>query len=163
SGRRRTPQAILILSTTAVLPLISQRHYPLFVLALVVLAGEHIADVWNHWRPPMAQSSGGRSSIAFVSLVLSVVFAGASLPRFASIRVEPFYFAFPARAVALLRQSGVRGNMAVPFDWGEYILWHIGPGLKVSIDGRRETLYSDETYRQSRDFEQGTGDWDLLL
>ena len=29
------------------------------------------------------------------------------------------------------------------FDWGEYIIWQFGPDLKVSIDGRRETLYSD--------------------
>ncbi len=46
------------------------------------------------------------------------------------------------RAVALLKQSGAGGNMAVPFDWGEYVLWHLGPAIKVSIDGRRETLYS---------------------
>jgi len=88
---------------------------------------------------------------------------GFSLPRFGCIRVEPFYFAYPARAVALLKQSGVRGNMAVPFDWGEYVLWQLEPRVKVSIDGRRETVYSDETYRQSRDFEQGTGAWDALL
>src|SRR5262249_12416763 len=79
------------------------------------------------------------------------------------IRIEPFYFAFPARAVALLRHSHVHGNMAVPFDWGEYVIWHLGPGVKVSIDGRRETVYSDEAYRQSRDFASGTGAWDQLL
>jgi hypothetical protein len=29
------------------------------------------------------------------------------------------------------------------FDWGEYALWHLGPRLKISMDGRRETIYSD--------------------
>jgi hypothetical protein len=53
--------------------------------------------------------------------------------------------------------------MAVPFDWGEYVLWHLGPRVKVSIDGRRETIYSDEAYQRSRDFERGTGVWDSLL
>ena len=86
-----------------------------------------------------------------------------SLPRFGCIRVEPYYFPFPARVVALLKRSDVRGNMAVPFDWGEYVLWHLGRGVKVSMDGRRETVYSDESYRQSRNFEQGTGVWDALL
>ena len=85
-----------------------------------------------------------------------------SLPQMGCIRVEPNYFAFPARAVAFLRASGIRGNMAVPFDWGEYVLWHLGPGVKVSIDGRRETVYSDEAYRESRDFERGSGVWDAL-
>ena len=65
--------------------------------------------------------------------------------------------------MALLKQHEIRGNMAVPFDWGEYVLWHLGPAIKVSIDGRRETIYSDETYQQSRNFERGTGVWDALL
>ena len=29
------------------------------------------------------------------------------------------------------------------FDWGEYAIWHFGPALRVSYDGRRETVYSD--------------------
>ncbi len=30
----------------------------------------------------------------------------------------------------------------LPFNWGEYAIWHFGPRLRVSIDGRRETVYS---------------------
>jgi hypothetical protein len=30
------------------------------------------------------------------------------------------------------------------FDWGEYVIWHLGSGVKVSMDGRRETVYSEE-------------------
>ena len=37
------------------------------------------------------------------------------------------------RAVALLKQSGIKGNMAVPYEWGEYVLWHMSPGVKVSM------------------------------
>jgi hypothetical protein len=32
--------------------------------------------------------------------------------------------------------------MLVWFDWGEYAIWHLSPGMRVSIDGRRETVYS---------------------
>jgi hypothetical protein len=28
------------------------------------------------------------------------------------------------------------------FDWGQYAIWHFAPGLRVSMDGRRETVYS---------------------
>ena len=95
--------------------------------------------------------------------VASMVLIGVSLPRFGCIRIEPYYFAFPARAVALLKRSQVHGNMAVPFDWGEFVIWHLGPAVKVSIDGRRKTVYPDESYRQSRDFARGEGAWDALL
>ena len=52
-------------------------------------------------------------------------------------------FPVPARAIGLLEQSGVEGNLAVYFDWGEYAIWHLQPGIKVGMDGRRETVYPD--------------------
>ena len=42
-------------------------------------------------------------------------------------------------AGALLPASG---RLMVPFGWGQYAIWHFGPRLKVSFDGRRETVYS---------------------
>jgi hypothetical protein len=160
---RRKAEAIPVLSLSAVLPLLSNRHYPLFALTLIVLGGEHIAAALDRRWPPATSRPAGNRAVATVGLAVSLLFLGLSVPRFGCIRIEPFYFAFPARAVALLKRSDVRGNMAVPYDWGEYVLWHLGRGVKVSMDGRRETVYSDESYRQSRDFEQGTGAWDALL
>jgi hypothetical protein len=46
-------------------------------------------------------------------------------------------------AAEFIRANRLQGNVLDWFDWGEYIIWHFGPDLKVSIDGRRETLYSD--------------------
>jgi hypothetical protein len=163
SRRRRSPEAVAILGLTSLLPILASRHYPLFALALIVLGGEHIADTANRWWPPARMRPGLRRGLAVTSLILVLLLIGQSLPQFRCIRIEPFYFPFPARAVAFLKESGVRGNLAVPFDWGEYVLWHLGPGVKVSMDGRRETVYSKEAYRQSRDFERGTGAWDALL
>jgi hypothetical protein len=46
-------------------------------------------------------------------------------------------------AAEFIRANTLQGNVLNWFDWGEYIIWQFGPDLKVSIDGRRETLYSD--------------------
>jgi hypothetical protein len=32
--------------------------------------------------------------------------------------------------------------MLTYFDWGEYAIWYLSPAIKVSMDGRRETVYS---------------------
>jgi hypothetical protein len=88
------------------------------------------------------------------------VLVGLALPNFSCIRPYPVY---ARRAIALLKQSGVSGNLAVHFTWGEYAIWHLSPGIKVSVDGRRETVYSDEIRRENLDFRMGTGDWDALL
>lgn len=41
-----------------------------------------------------------------------------------------------------LAASGLSGRLLTWFDWGEYAIWHLGPRLQVSMDGRRETVYS---------------------
>ena len=48
-------------------------------------------------------------------------------------------------AASALDASSVSGRLVLPFDWGEYAIWHWGPRLRVSMDGRRETVYSPET------------------
>jgi hypothetical protein len=163
SRRHRTPDGVLVFAISAALPMISNRHYPLFALALVVLVGEHVADVWNRATPRALTRLGQSVWFGTATLALSLVLLGASVRQFGCIRIEPFYFTFPARVVELIKQSGARGNMAVPFDWGEYVIWHLGPAMKVSIDGRRETVYSDASYQQSLAFARGTGVWDSLL
>jgi len=49
-----------------------------------------------------------------------------------------------SNVAAYVREQKLAGNLLVWFDWGEYTIWHFGPNLKVSIDGRRETAYSAE-------------------
>jgi hypothetical protein len=47
-----------------------------------------------------------------------------------------------ADAVPILEAQTRGSRLLVWFDWGEYAIWHLGPRMKVSIDGRRETVYS---------------------
>jgi hypothetical protein len=82
---------------------------------------------------------------------------------FRGIRIDSHEFAFPSRAVAILERSGLGGNILVDFDWGEYVIWHLGPRIQVSIDGRRETVYSPQTLRLDRDFREGWPGWQEIL
>src|SRR6185436_8156396 len=61
-------------------------------------------------------------------------------------------FSLDGRAGHFLRDNRAEGRLLVYFDWGEYVLWHMGPRLKVSIDGRRETVYSAQTIAQHQTF-----------
>ena len=47
-------------------------------------------------------------------------------------------------AAKALSASHPSGRMVTWFDWGEYAIWQFGPASKVSIDGRRETVYSEQ-------------------
>jgi len=46
-------------------------------------------------------------------------------------------------AIRFIQANNLRGRLLTWFDYGEYAIWYVGPGLRVSYDGRRETVYSD--------------------
>ena len=50
-------------------------------------------------------------------------------------------------AAGVFQSASVGGRLVLPFDWGQYAIWHWGPRLRVSIDGRRETVYSENALR----------------
>ena len=167
--RKVSPARLVALFVTTVAPLMAIRHAPLFALAFMVLAAEHLAATVHGVEEVAAGQASAASADRGVGrrLVVAAMLAQAVgilvfLPgNFSCIAVEE---GMPARAVALLRASGVRGNLALVFDWGEYAIWHLSPAIKVGIDGRRETLYEDDVYWRDYRFTFALGDdWDRLL
>jgi hypothetical protein len=57
-----------------------------------------------------------------------------------------------AEAVRFLRDNQLRGRLLTWFDYGEIAIWHLSPGLRVSYDGRRETVYSGAVQDAHRSF-----------
>ncbi|MFC1532334.1 hypothetical protein ACFL7M_03060 [Thermodesulfobacteriota bacterium] len=48
---------------------------------------------------------------------------------------------YPVYAVHFLKENNIKGNILLPFEWGEYAIWKLYPDCKVSIDGRFRTVY----------------------
>jgi hypothetical protein len=186
SPRRRSAAGIAALACTAILPLVALRHLPLAAMTAAVLAGEHLAAGWRRWLPKASRQwavgSGQWQAAKNPSLTTShrplatstwtltptflagaLFLSGATLHNSLRIAIDPQHAAFPARAVEVLRASGVRGNLAVYFDWGEYVIWRLGPRVKVSNDGRRETIYPESLRQLNVAWATGTGCWDALL
>jgi hypothetical protein len=53
----------------------------------------------------------------------------------------------PTAAAALVK-ARPSGRIVVTFDWGEYVIWHLGPRLQVSFDPRFDLVYSPATIAQ---------------
>jgi hypothetical protein len=49
------------------------------------------------------------------------------------------------------------------FDWGEYAIWYFAPGITVSMDGRRETVYSDAAINRHLTFYTSPADRQAVL
>jgi hypothetical protein len=170
-SRRPKPFPITAVFLCAIAaPFVARRHTPLLALAVMMLAGEHLADAASAMLARRARGTRDadapgpveRPWLPTVAFALAaLVFALASIPHFARIVVRPWEF--PVAPVRWLAAHRATGEMITFFDWGEYVIWHLAPGIRVSMDGRRETVYPDEIYREDQRLLYGVGTWDALL
>jgi len=77
------------------------------------------------------------------------------------LQVPPWFY--PVGAVEFVRLNDLHGNLATPFNWGEYVLWKLYPQVKVSFDGRYETVYPLPVTTDNLNFMYTLGDWRRLL
>lgn len=166
SRRRRSVPSMIIYAVMALAPFLAVRHLTLFGSAAALIAGEHINDIWVRWRGAHSVRPGQTSRL-FQYLVIgstagfAIAVIVLSIGKITFIPVDATYY--PIRAVKLIRQNVPEGNLAIHYNWGEYAIWHLGPAVKVSMDGRRETVYSEELYQMNLRFMTGRRDWDTLL
>ena len=78
-----------------------------------------------------------------VAVAMVIVTAAVAVTRLGHIYIEGTWI--PDRdAVRFLRAGSPNTRLLTWFSWGEYAIWHLSPrGILVSMDGRRETIYSD--------------------
>ena len=148
-----------------------QRHTPLFAIAAAPLLAEGLARItqWIHWTERDGRniiwsfSSRGILAVGIFGIaVLQIVWVGKTHWRYRMQLVVP-PLEYPTQAVDFLHRNGIRGNMAVPFDWGEYFIWKLYPGSRISIDGRYTTAYPMEVIDHSWEWMRGGKGWRRLL
>jgi hypothetical protein len=64
-------------------------------------------------------------------------------------------FSLDAAAARFIAHHQLEGRLVVWFDWGQYVIWHHGPRLRVSMDGRRETVFSQAFRDRHEAFNRG--------
>jgi hypothetical protein len=133
-----------------------QRLTPLCVVAAVVLMAPTIVARWPARRRPFAPLSPREArGLGVAAVVLAIVSVVAVAKSGSCIIVTGDWIpdGVAGRALWTTRASG---RIVPYFAWGEYAIWHLAPHLRVSIDGRRETVYSEETLARSDALEAAT-------
>ncbi|HEX5217316.1 MAG TPA: hypothetical protein VFV98_17770 [Vicinamibacterales bacterium] len=139
--RRVAPEALAALAVLAVASLQVMRMTPFLATAAAVLLAPVLAARWpaRAMPTPVASDRGAAVVIAVVLVSVSLFVFSKTLACIRTDEGHPQDFA----AVTALR-TAVPGRVVTHFNYGEYALWHLSPRLRVSMDGRRETVYSDD-------------------
>jgi hypothetical protein len=137
---RRLPVAV-VLVLLAYASLRVMRIWPLYVECAAILLAQPVRARWP-MRTSLSRQIGNDLKAALgVSAVAVAIAAYVLWGSLRCVGVDGDWG--PDQVAAHTLSSAAPGRLVVFFDWGEYAVWHWGPGLRVSMDGRRETVYSD--------------------
>ncbi len=173
--RELTPS--LILGVTLYLGLMHIRHMAFFLLAMGAYIAPRFSAVLevlrnDPWLTPFFRRVG-RKMPAFLAVLVIVFYAGKivrqdplafkppALPEQHHPKARTLYY--PLGAVAFITKNSLSGNLLTEFNWGEYLIWTLYPRIRVSLDGRFETVYPEEVCRSYFDFKYGRENWRQFL
>jgi hypothetical protein len=143
-GRRRIDAAWLaIVAVLAIGAVRVSRLDAFFAIAMVILLAPTLGKEGR--RPDERKARRPVRTLhrwVYAGLAAAVVGGGlvaaAEDARCLEIRDAP-----EPEATAFFQANQVRGRAVTFFNWGQYAIWHLAPAIQVSMDGRRETVYSD--------------------
>ena len=142
------------------------RNVALAVIALAIPLARHAAlalepttaikVVYVDPPPPTLANEPAPALLAISALLIALV-GGTFSNRLKTWKPVP------AGAVAFMERNGLHGNILNQFEWGEYLIWHVGNDSRVFIDGRSELVYPDKLIRQYAIFFYGLEGADSVL
>lgn len=143
---RPPPEGWAVVAASLAAALSSERFLAIFVLTLAVYGTPSARALL---RPLVARLPvGGRfpSPLRTAGLAMMVgTVAWQAVLRVSAFARDGLDFArYPVAAVAWLETRG-GGNLLVHFNYGSYALWRLYPRYRVSVDGRYEEVYPQET------------------
>jgi hypothetical protein len=144
------------LALLAVCAIRVSRIGPIVVVCAAILLAPEMARRWP-MRSPIALDQAvdrrAAAGLGVAGIAAALAVASYSLTQIA-VPAAPWT---PPLAAAQ-RLAGASGRLVTFFDWGEYAIWHFGPRLRVSMDGRRETIYSDRRLAEHDAIVSGTAE-----
>ena len=157
---------ISIIFISLIFALRTQRHTPIFAIVAAPHLVEHLSVIEKKI------DILGKVKSFIPSLVLNLFLAVLILYQLAQPLRNYIHYGFhiivdpriyPVYAVHFLKKNGFNGNILLPFEWGEYVIWKMHSKSKVSIDGRFRTVYPEEVITAHFDALRSKKGWTELL
>jgi hypothetical protein len=135
------------------LALYSVRNVPFFVLVAAAPAARSLGTYMNDPRRTWVARGFSWAALGAAWSGAALMMVLVALNPSAHIRVRSVNIGGdPSGAVAFLSANRVQGNLYNPVEWGGYLLWHLPPETKISVDGRSSMVYPLDVLRDAYHF-----------
>jgi hypothetical protein len=171
-GRLREITPILLLSVTFLLGVKHVRHMVFFLMLIAIYAPalfeRYIGDLKTHStrmrlrierRTPAVLAAAKRMAaplcVALLVACSCILLGSSSLSLTIPSVGQGYINYYPTGALDYIQKNHATGNILTEFGWGEYLIWYLGPEMKVALDGRYETVYEDHVATEYFDYMNG--------
>jgi tetratricopeptide (TPR) repeat protein len=156
-----------IIAGFSFLALKTVRHSVLYSIALLPVASvitAHLAgEIGAKWNKLKFYLGKVEKVIAIAGLLVLIVFSYNYFSDISTDKLSMEQELFPYAGVEFLNLNPLPGRMYNPYEWGGYFAWRLYPDYKVFIDGRANTVYPEEVYRDSIFSMQGEKNWPEIM
>lgn len=163
SKKKKSWAAIASFILICLQPLSAYRH----TVFVFISALAFFADDLANWLSAAGQNdpfakfnARSKKIMGSLAIIASLALVSAGLSKLSKLPIPQDW---PVDAVAVIKASGLSGNLVTNFDWSDYCLWHLKPAIKISVDSRRETAFSARAIALNLAFTLGAADWDDIL
>jgi hypothetical protein len=135
------------------------RNMPLAVIASAAPLARHLHLIGQKFRTadrekitdagPHHFNRLGQAVLTAAALALIIGKGGLFSPRI------PAAMDYPAGAIAYMRSHRLSGNVLARFEWGQYVLFHLGLPSRIFVDGRIDLVYPPAVIAEYLDFFAG--------
>jgi hypothetical protein len=127
-----------------------------FAAGAVILLLPQLERLAAAYKPPPPARPRGTVIVALWAVAVVAVIVAATRVVANETCIRMVDDVPEADLVAYIRAHDLRGRLLVDYNWGEYALWYFYPALRVSFDGRGETVYSPRFMRLHSELYAGT-------
>ncbi len=135
------------------------RNIPIAAIAIAPVLANHLGLLARPRGVAAAPAASARAMPRAGRLVIEILIAAAAVgfARYSGI-LSPGIDASdnPADAVRFMNSHQLAGNVLAEYAWGQYVIWHGAPGMKVFIDSRYDLAYPLAVVRDWLDFDNNT-------
>lgn len=161
---------VLLILFLGYLAVSSQRHIPYFALVCAYVLSEHLQYVIDKSKLMKKDIADfrfvRRFAVVFYVVLIVVLFAGVYKVSEKVVCYNPHRerdFLFPESMMEFIKINNLPGKIYNAYSYGGYIIKHLYPQKKVFIDGRANTVYPDDIYRQYLSVKYLKPGWEEIL
>lgn len=141
------PTRSILFLVTIVPAFLNARFLPFVIMFGTLVIADQGAVVWRRvtdgGRHPLLARVASAPAVAVLLVLVGLLLLPQAFDDLRHYRgrvwVDPDVY--PVGAARFLKTHDLGRNLALPFQWGEYAIWHLYPDYLVSQDGRYETVY----------------------